>query len=102
MRQTVRLLSIDLRGIPQEARQALSPSRSELEAGKLAAQLQVLSAEYEKLAKDDQVTAALDQINQSSKVKLKLGPSPQMKAEMPRIVKMAEQARSSAIPCRSR
>jgi glutamyl-tRNA reductase len=32
MRQTVRLLSIDLRGIPRAARDALTPARTELEA----------------------------------------------------------------------
>lgn len=32
MRQTVRLLSIDLRGISREAREALTPSRADLEA----------------------------------------------------------------------
>jgi clan AA aspartic protease (TIGR02281 family) len=49
----------------------------------LAQRMQAAATQYDLLAADDAVKAALEQLNQSPGIKFRLGPSPQFKTELP-------------------
>ena len=70
----------------------------------LADRMDAAAKQYEQLADDEQVKAALSQINQTSKIKFRLGSSPTFADQLPRLrsTRHAEQCRcQTRIPRRS-
>jgi clan AA aspartic protease (TIGR02281 family) len=78
----------DLQAIPDQSGEFIESLE------KLQAQMKAISADYEKLAADPEVTSALAQLNKPGSSAVKLGPSETFARELPKIEKLAATIRT--------
>ena len=76
-----------------DLRKMVAPDEHITAAASLADRLEALLKRYGGLAADKDVVGAIARINSASRVTFNLGPSGQLKAELPRLAKIRDQAK---------